>query len=160
MVCFVFPRPRNLICSAELKIGSGFAYIALWQLLVFGMLVLLVWVNEMLDLPALMFGISGRSADVTRGCLATAGVLVAAVCTVGNTYLQQRQIVKGLLTICSYCKKIRIESSAWQQVEEYIGKRSPIQFTHSVCPDCFVRVNAMITRDDDSDSGRPGRTRV
>lgn len=119
--------------------GGGFAWIALWQLLVFLLLLLLVWVDELLDLAALLFDVPPREPNLVRGCLASAGVLLGAVVLVGNTYLQQRRIVRGLLTICSYCKKIRLATESWQRIEEYIGRRSAIQFTHSVCPQCLDR---------------------
>ena len=44
--------------------------------------------------------------------------------------------LKGLLPICSHCKKIRNESGLWAQMEEYIGQRSQAVFSHSICPEC------------------------
>ena len=130
-----------------LKAGGGLSYIALWQAAVFFVLILLVWVNELLDLTALLFGGAVVSTNVMRGCVSTAGVIVVGIITVGNTYLQQRRMVQGLLTICSYCKKIRIDDADWQRVEEYIGTRSKIDFTHSVCPECFERVKLEIEKE-------------
>ncbi len=48
--------------------------------------------------------------------------------------------LQGLLPICSYCKKIRNEANYWQQVESYLVSHSDVEFTHSVCPDCMVKV--------------------
>ena len=50
----------------------------------------------------------------------------------------------GLLPICSYCKRIRGDDQYWQQVESYIGARSDAQFSHSICPTCFVQVEREI----------------
>lgn len=122
------------------SIGHGFTYFALWQMLVFLVLILLVWVNERLDIAHIIFGAPLRPPDVTRGCLATAGILLGCVITVGNTYLQQRRIVSGLLTICSYCHKIKLNTSLWERIEEYIGRHSEALFSHGVCPDCFKKV--------------------
>jgi DNA-binding response OmpR family regulator len=47
--------------------------------------------------------------------------------------------LQGLLPICSYCKKVRDDGDYWHQVESYVGKRTGAQFSHSVCPDCYVR---------------------
>lgn len=52
--------------------------------------------------------------------------------------LSQVKQLQGLLPICSYCKKIRDDHNYWQQVEEYISKHSRAQFSHSICPDCYV----------------------
>ena len=65
---------------------------------------------------------------------------VAGIITIGHTYLQQRNIVSGMLTICCYCHKIRINQEIWQRIEEYIGKHSMALFSHGVCPQCFDKV--------------------
>ena len=44
--------------------------------------------------------------------------------------------MSGLLPICSSCKKIRDDKGYWNQIEEYIEKRSGAEFTHSICPEC------------------------
>ena len=46
--------------------------------------------------------------------------------------------LSGLLPICSYCKKIRDDHNYWEQVESYVGKHSEAQFSHSICPGCYV----------------------
>jgi DNA-binding response OmpR family regulator len=46
----------------------------------------------------------------------------------------------GMLPICSYCKRIRADDQYWQQIETYIAERSEAQFSHGICPDCYVNV--------------------
>jgi sigma-B regulation protein RsbU (phosphoserine phosphatase) len=50
----------------------------------------------------------------------------------------------GLLPICSYCKRIRGDDQYWQQVEAYIAERSEAQFSHGICPTCYVDVEKEI----------------
>jgi DNA-binding response OmpR family regulator len=50
----------------------------------------------------------------------------------------------GLLPICSYCKRIRGDNQYWQQVEAYIADRSEAQFSHGICPACYVNVEKEI----------------
>jgi phosphoserine phosphatase RsbU/P len=50
----------------------------------------------------------------------------------------------GLLPICSYCKRIRGDDQYWQQVEGYIAEHSKAQFSHGICPTCYVAVSAEI----------------
>ncbi|MBI4911307.1 MAG: response regulator [Acidobacteria bacterium] len=45
--------------------------------------------------------------------------------------------LRGLVPICSYCKKVRSDSHYWQQVEAYISARSHARFSHTICPDCL-----------------------
>lgn len=51
--------------------------------------------------------------------------------------LAQTVALRGLLPICSSCKKIRDESGGWVQFEAYIQRHSEARFTHDLCPDCL-----------------------
>jgi len=50
--------------------------------------------------------------------------------------LSQVKQLKGLLPICSYCRKVRDDKNYWQSVESYITEHSEAVFSHGVCPDC------------------------
>lgn len=45
--------------------------------------------------------------------------------------------LRGLIPICSYCKKVRSDGDYWQQVEAYVAARSHALFSHTVCPACY-----------------------
>jgi DNA-binding response OmpR family regulator len=45
--------------------------------------------------------------------------------------------LRGLLPMCSYCKKIRVDDTYWQQLEGYITEHSDAQFSHGICPECY-----------------------
>ena len=45
--------------------------------------------------------------------------------------------LRGLIPICSNCKKIRDGEGAWHHLETYIQKRSEVRFTHGLCPECL-----------------------
>jgi hypothetical protein len=51
---------------------------------------------------------------------------------------QQREIrvLKGMLPICGFCKKIRDETGAWRQLESFITERSSASFSHTFCQEC------------------------
>ena len=54
--------------------------------------------------------------------------------------------LSGYITICANCKKIQKEDSnpemqqSWQQIESYISKVSEAQFSHSICPECGLKL--------------------
>lgn len=50
--------------------------------------------------------------------------------------LEEIKTLKGILPICSSCKKIRDDKGYWQQFEAYIEQHSGAEFTHGICPDC------------------------
>lgn len=51
--------------------------------------------------------------------------------------LSEVKTLKGLIPICSHCKKMRDDSGYWNRLEEYIESRSDALFSHSVCEDCL-----------------------
>jgi PAS domain S-box-containing protein len=50
--------------------------------------------------------------------------------------LDKVKTLRGLIPICSHCKKIRDDQGYWNQLEAYITHHSEAAFTHGVCPDC------------------------
>jgi integral membrane sensor domain MASE1 len=50
--------------------------------------------------------------------------------------------LRGLVPICSSCKKVRNDQGYWDHVESYIQQHSLALFTHGVCPDCLARLYA------------------
>src|SRR4051812_39200063 len=48
--------------------------------------------------------------------------------------------LRGLLPMCAYCKKIRVDDSYWQQLEGYLSDHSDAEFSHGICPECFPSV--------------------
>jgi DNA-binding response OmpR family regulator len=59
-----------------------------------------------------------------------------------QTALANVKQLRGLLPICSYCKRIRGDNQYWQQVEGYIAAHSDAQFSHGICPTCYAALNA------------------
>ncbi len=53
--------------------------------------------------------------------------------------LSEVKELKGLLPICSYCKRIRNDQNYWQQVESFLGEHTDASFSHSICPDCYEK---------------------
>ena len=124
----------------SMRMGDGFAQIALWQFLAFLVLILVIWVNEIVDLGALWFGCPPTPPDLFRGFALTAAVIVIAIITVGHTYEQEKRAIRGLLTVCSYCHRIRMHHEVWARMEEYLSEHSLALISHGVCPECLTRV--------------------
>lgn len=50
--------------------------------------------------------------------------------------LHEVETIKGLLPICSHCKKIRDDDGSWRELEEYLSRTSELTFSHGICPHC------------------------
>jgi hypothetical protein len=53
-----------------------------------------------------------------------------------STDITERKVLRGLLTTCSQCKKIRDERHQWQPLETYIDGHSEARLSHGYCPEC------------------------
>jgi len=49
------------------------------------------------------------------------------------------RILKGLLPICAWCRKVRDDDGYWTELEAYVRDRTRADFTHGICPDCKAR---------------------
>lgn len=45
--------------------------------------------------------------------------------------------LEGLLPICANCRSVRDDHGSWSTIEDYIGSRTPLEFTHAICPSCM-----------------------
>ncbi|MBA3011645.1 MAG: GAF domain-containing protein [Proteobacteria bacterium] len=53
-----------------------------------------------------------------------------------SEFIDEMRILRGILPICSGCKKIRNSSGNWEMMETYIEKKTEASFSHSICPLC------------------------
>jgi K+-sensing histidine kinase KdpD len=51
--------------------------------------------------------------------------------------LEEIKILRGILSVCQFCRHVRTEAGSWAQMEEYIREHSEAEFRQSVCPDCL-----------------------
>jgi len=79
----------------------------------------------------------GQMLDVSRKFDGV--VLILEDITSLKEALIEVKTLKGLVPICSHCKKMRDDKGYWSRLEEYIESRSEALFSHSVCHDCFEK---------------------
>jgi hypothetical protein len=54
--------------------------------------------------------------------------------------LSEVRRLRGLITICSVCKRVRNDDGFWQQIEVYIRDHSEAEFSHGICRDCAKKL--------------------
>jgi len=54
--------------------------------------------------------------------------------------LEEIKTLRGILPICSVCKKIRDDKGYWNQIEKYISDHSDAEFSHGICPECAKKL--------------------
>lgn len=80
-----------------------------------------------------------RVHERTAELAATNQTLTAKVEELERTKYELKTL-RGLLSICSYCKKTRDGSDVWVPIEEYLNRHADILLTHGICPDCYQQV--------------------
>jgi nitrogen fixation/metabolism regulation signal transduction histidine kinase len=45
--------------------------------------------------------------------------------------------LRRLIPICSVCRKVRDEKESWSRVETYFKEHWDVDFSHSLCPECY-----------------------
>ena len=55
------------------------------------------------------------------------------------------QTLRGILSICCYCKKMRNADNVWLPLEQYLLKHADILLSHGICPDCYPKVMKEMT---------------
>jgi len=65
--------------------------------------------------------------------------------------LEEIKVLRGIIPICSSCKKIRNDQGGWQQMEAYIRDHSEADFSHGFCPECVRRMYPHLDHDPDED---------
>lgn len=59
----------------------------------------------------------------------------------------QLKQLRGIIPICSYCKKIRADDQSWHQLEAYISAHSDALFSHGICPACLTNLEPLLGDD-------------
>ncbi|NTW48875.1 MAG: PAS domain S-box protein [Chlorobiales bacterium] len=54
--------------------------------------------------------------------------------------LEQIKTLRGIVPICSHCKKIRDDKGYWEKVEAYVSRHTEVRFSHDICPECVKKV--------------------
>ena len=54
--------------------------------------------------------------------------------------LKEVKELRGILPICSSCKKIRTDEGYWQNVDEYISHHTKAEFSHGLCKECAMKL--------------------
>jgi methyl-accepting chemotaxis protein len=72
-----------------------------------------------------------------------------------ETALSEIKTLKGIIPICSHCKKIRDDDGYWNQLETYIRDHSEAQLSHGICRECAEKFYPELNLYDDDPGDTP-----
>lgn len=113
-----------------------------YEITAFASVIVLIWLNEVFDLPYILLGAEATPMNWRESIFETLIMTSLGLVIIHNTkaLFQRMKHLEGFLPICASCKKICDEQGKWQQIENYIHKRSEITFSHGLCPHCAMKL--------------------
>ena len=109
-----------------------------YELLGFGLLFLILWIDEVLDLPHHLLGAPATPINWKESLLES-GLTIALGClaiTLTRMFLTRIKYLEGFLIFCAGCKRIRFDGS-WIPVDVFMRDHSDASVSHGLCPDCI-----------------------
>lgn len=103
-------------------------------------IILLLWLNELIDLPHLIFGSGTTPVNWHESLMETIVVLIlgAALLMFTRHSINRIKYLEGFLSMCASCKRIRVNDT-WIPLEEFLSTHSNTVLSHGLCPHCLQR---------------------
>jgi hypothetical protein len=122
---------RNVVFRRTLLLeGSGFLLI-----------VAIIWMDEILDLPHLLFGAAPTPLRLGEGWLESALTIAVGTVIVTITYRAFRRIeyLESLVVMCAWCRRVRTQDE-WLTVEAFLERQHNAHTTHGICEGCAAGI--------------------
>lgn len=104
-------------------------------------IVAIIWMDEIFDLPRLLFGAPRTPVRPIEGFIESFLTIAVAVVIMAITYRAFRRIeyLESLIVMCAWCRRVR-SSGEWLMVEEFLERQHQSKTTHGICDSCADRV--------------------
>jgi len=118
-----------------------------YELLGFGVVEILLLLDEIIDLPHRCGG-PATLINWPECLLEAFYVLILCVFVVLATWQCLRRIkyLEGFLRVCAFCKRVRV-GNEWVPIEQYIQENSEAEFSHGLCSQCMKKHYGVETED-------------
>jgi hypothetical protein len=119
----------------------------------FLLIVAIIWMDEIFDLPHLLFGAAPTPLRLGEGFLESALTVAVGTVIVSITYRAFRRIeyLESLVVMCAWCRRVRAQEE-WLTVEAFLERQHNARTTHGICEGCA----AVITMPPHIPSARSG----
>jgi hypothetical protein len=85
--------------------------------------ILVIWLDELLDLPHLIFGALATPINFSESIFETILIALLAIIIIFSTHmlLQRLNYLEGILPVCSFCNKVMTTGRAGGLITPYKG---------------------------------------
>src|SRR5262249_24047181 len=112
------------------------------ELIGFGSVIALVWLDEYVDLPDRFFGALKTPLRPQEFWLEALTVLFVAIVIVAATLwvFQRLRFLEGFIQVCALCRKVNV-GEEWVSFEQYLKRETDVQLSHSIYHECRAAAN-------------------
>ncbi len=112
------------------------------QLLGFGGVLLIIWLNEYIDIPFRYFGAQHTPPRPQEFWFETFAILLLGIAVVTATLwiFRRLRLLEDFIRVCAWCRKVEV-ANEWVSFEDYMKAQHDVKSTHGICPEC--RANAL-----------------
>lgn len=105
----------------------------------FGLVILVLWLDEILDLPHLVLGSLATPINIAELLIETLLVVPLAFGVTWLTagLLRRVKHLEGLMHVCSICHRVR-DGDDWLALEVYLSRHSQAELETTLCRECLL----------------------
>ncbi len=126
---------------------SRLTKIVMYQNLGFLAVITLCFLDELLQLPSLIFSGHPFAFVYQRSMLEMLLVLAVWLLVGGSTQrlLKRVRHLEAFLRVCAWCRRIHCKGE-WMRLENFLEQGFETQTTHGICPECQQQLKERIDR--------------
>jgi hypothetical protein len=107
----------------------------------FGLVILLIWADELFDLPHALLGAAPTPLRLSEATLESVAVLGLGALTSFLTLrvLRRLRYLESFLVLCAWCHRVR-NGQQWVPIERFLADHDTTT-SHGICPECEDRLD-------------------
>ncbi len=111
--------------------------ILIGEILGFSLVILMLWFDEIFDLPHVLFGAAATPINWVESVIETVFVTILCWFVISRSTRSLRRIryLEGFLPVCSFCNRIQLDG-AWIPIDQYLSQHTGLRISHGLCPEC------------------------
>ncbi len=115
--------------------------VLLFELAGFVAIIALSWLDELIGVPALLFGGAPHHPEFRESAMESVVVILVAIpiLLLSRRLLSRLFYLEKFLKVCAWCKRVDA-GGRWLPMERYFEAGFDQKTTHGMCPDCYAKM--------------------